>query len=68
MMMNPSIITYFSKSNPIKLLHKSKVVMFKLHLFSNSKSTFQVKILIYPFDILDLFLTWILCPTKLIDH
>ncbi len=68
MMMNSSIITYSSKSNPIKLLDKSKVVMFKFHLFSNPKSTFEVRILIYPFDLLYLFLTWILCWTKLIDH
>lgn len=68
MMMNSSIITYFSKSDPIKLLDKSKVVMLKLHLFSNPKSTFEVRILIYPFGLLDLFLIWILCPTKLIDH
>ncbi len=68
MMMNSSIITYFSKSKPIELLDKSKVVIFKLHLLFNPKSTFEVRILIYPFDLLDLFLTWILCPTKQIDH
>ncbi len=68
MVMNSSIITCFSKSNPIKLLDKSKFVIFKLHLFSNPKSTLEVRILIYPFDLLDLFFIWILCPTKLIDH